>query len=195
MNTKEPFDLAKMAITLLLVCLVVGATTGFFYMLYDNTDKRIDDMEKATESASMDRIYDLVQQYESNKGDFDAYPLVTNVVSALTEFQESDLLYVAVDISQGQVHHVGADDVYAFTYTGTNLTTVVPNAALTFTTVQSDIPVTDASKLLLPYSNCRCEIYLYRYDTSTGQVVDGLTNTGGMTGIYVVVHPVSLGGS
>ena len=160
MNAKEPLDLAKMSIIVLLLCLTISATAGFFYYLYDTTDERVNTMEQATLSAPMEKLFQLEDQSSSGN-----YPLVTNVVSALTEFQESDLLYITVK---------GSPSV-TYTYSGVNLTTISGNEIN-----QSAIPVTAAAKALLPYSDSRCILKLVHVDA------DGYAVTsGGMTGIEI----------
>ena len=182
MNTKEPFDLAKMGVTLLLVCLVLACTIGFFYMMYDKTNEKIDSMEKATASASMDRLRDLEQQYWSNTTDIESFPLVTNVVSALVEFEESDVLFVNV---------IGLDpSTSSNTYTYSGVTLAGSNLGVK---QESNTPVTMASRELLQYSNCRCSIRLQQYDSATGQPLpDGSTE--GLTGIFIQVYKTQLGG-
>lgn len=175
MNTREPFDLAKMAITALLMCLVLGATMGLVYYMYDKTEERIDSMEKAATSASMEKLYELEQQFLNNMTNPDMQPLVTNVVAALTEFQNDDLLYVTVTTPDS--------NTTTYTYTGITLT-VAGNIET------SAIPVTDASRALLPYSHCRCQLYLMRVDPTTGATV----TTGGMVGVRVIPVETSLGG-
>lgn len=152
MRSQEGVDMMKWAIALLLVCLLIGTTLAFFYMLYDNTDKRIDSMEKAATSSNLDRLYDLQDNTFSNTGNISRYPLCSNVVSALKEFNEEDLLYILVTSPEG--------DTYLFTYTGTQF-----NApANGINTEVSDIPVTEACRYLLAYSDCRAELSLGKYD-------------------------------
>ena len=181
MNSREPVDLAKMAVSLLLLCLVIGATTGLFYYMFDTTDAKIDDMEKATVSASMERLKELEHQYLNNTTNVDQYPLVTNVVSALTEFESGDLLYVSVKLTPSLTG--GAEVTKTFTYTGVTL----PSS---LTVIASSTPIIDMSRELLPYSDCRCELYLTQVDPSTGAV----TTSGGMTGVTVVPCKTSYGG-
>ena len=59
MRNNEPIDLAKAAIGIMLLCLLIGATVSFFYMIYDKTDERIDSMQKAATSSNMERLYEL----------------------------------------------------------------------------------------------------------------------------------------
>lgn len=150
MNSREPFDLAKMAIITLLVILALGATVAFFYTLYDATDNRIDSMQKATLSASMDRLYDLRDLTETNIGKMDKYPLVTNIVSALSDFNNEDLLYISVTTPQTE-----DNKTTVYTYSGTTLTGIA-----TTDIVYSSVPVTDACKTLLRYSDCTAAVYI-----------------------------------
>ncbi|MCM1215118.1 MAG: hypothetical protein NC548_11430 [Lachnospiraceae bacterium] len=172
MRSNESVDMMKWAIALLLLCLLIGATLSFFYMLYDNTDRRIDSMQKAATSSNMDRLYDLQDNTLQNSGDIHHYPLCSNVVSALTEFNEDDLLYISVITPDG--------DTWVFTY-GTENNADGNNPVLTGvpgTVSYSQIPVTMACRLLLGYSDCRSELVLGKYDVKTGSKSTNLNSPG-----------------
>lgn len=156
MRSQEGVDMLKWAIAILLLCLLLGTTIAFFYMLYDNTDRRIDSMEKAATSSNMDRLYDLQDTTFSNTGDIGSYPLCSNIVSALQEFSEEDLLYIQTISPEG--------DVWVFTYGDTN----IQEPGNGCTVQKSQIPVTEACRYLLAYSDCRAELSLGKYDYSTG---------------------------
>lgn len=149
MNSREPFDLAKIAIGLLLVVLVIGATIAHFYGLFDTTDRRIDSMQKATASAAMDRLYDLKDLSDTNAYQLDKLPLVTNIVSALSDFSNEDLLYIIVKLPQEM-----GDVKELFVYEGVTITN--PGSGVTIH--ESDIPMTEACRLLLQYSNCTARL-------------------------------------
>ena len=74
MRNNEPIDLAKAAIGIMLLCLLIGATVSFFYMIYDKTDERIDSMQKAATSSNMERLYELQDKTLADTGDMSGYP-------------------------------------------------------------------------------------------------------------------------
>ena len=103
----------------------------------------------------------------TNSGNVHKYPLCSNVVSALTEFNEEDLLYIAV-IPPSDI----TDPPYIFTYENTNVT------LSGFTTEESQIPVTVASRYLLSYSDCRAEVSLGKFDINTGASSTNMNSPG-----------------
>lgn len=155
MRSHEGVDMMKWAIAILLLCLLIGTTLAFFYMLYDNTDRRIDSMQKAATSSNMDRLHDLRDATLTHEGDIGRYPLCTNIISVLKEFSEEDLLYIQVVTPNSSESVMD----YVFTYTGTNISG-------DSTVRESDIPVTEACRFMLAYSDCRAELSLGKFDIS-----------------------------
>ena len=167
MRGNEPVDLMKSAIAVMLVCLLLGATLSFFYMLFDNTDSRIHSMEKATSSSSTERLAALQDKTFEKTGDISNLPLVANIVNVLQEYSEDDLLFV-------QIHDPMYFTTDIYTYTGTTLVGVENPDSIH----ASDIPVTEAVRHLLGYSNCRAELILGRWDVSTGALLNATGNEG-----------------
>ena len=162
MNINEGKDLVKMAITVLLISLVISAAMSLWYLLFSKEQKLQSDLEKAANSASMERLYELQDISYAAKDGTGTYPLVTNVVSALSEFNEQDLLFIYIDVTKDGYTFTNGS---IFTYEGVNLTTVntggfqVPQSELE--TVESSIPVTVACRKLLVYSHRRCFVEMF----------------------------------
>ena len=198
MNAREPFDLAKYAIVVLLLTLVLSATLSIFYTAFDQTDARIDSMQKATNSASMERLRDLRDISDAYSYNKNKLPLVTNIISALTEFNEEDLLYIEV-ISTSKDTGNTVRNVY--TYTGVALVTdetynATQRQDITPTVKHSDIPVTQACKDLLQYSDCRCTLVLGTYNDKLqeGQREQPSEDGEGLTFIRVIIEDKAYGG-
>lgn len=182
MNARESVDLMKGAIGLMLLCLLIGATVSFFYMLYDNTDERVHSMQKAVTSSGTERLFELQDKTLSDEGDFKNFPLVTNVANVLKEYNEDALLYILITPPNGQGNPV------CFTYSDTN---IQPSG---FETDASQIPVTMACKYLLGFSNCRASVRLGTYDPNTGQPSDSWDGNGFLyIDLYLYVDPLSGG--
>ena len=149
MNNQEGIDMVKMSIIILLLVLVIGAVLSLFYLLSNSHYKTVKSMENATKSSSMERLYEL---HDLSFGSKDTHPLVTNVASVLSEFDETDLLYVLVSYKDTD----DSSEVYIYTYEGVALT-AVPEGA---TTIQSNSPTSMAYKKLLQFSDRRCSVSL-----------------------------------
>lgn len=163
MRNNEPIDLAKTAIGIMLLCLLIGATVSFFYMIYDKTDERIDSMQKAATSSNMERLYELQDKTLADTGDMSGYPLGPLVANVLTEFSEESLLYIQVTTPQGIPGQPPTTTVYTYTDI-TNITGVDSNSI-----DNSDLPVTAAVKKILAHSDCRAAVYLHD-DTDYGLI-------------------------
>lgn len=152
MNANEGISLAKMAVGVLVLCLVLSGTLLLWYMLYDAENEQIDAWSKAANSAAQERLGDLVAQskYAEDNHQYDEFPLVTNVCNALEEFPEDGVVFVSVyDNSTNET------DVY--TYTGLNLDLTLFSG--TVVAHSSSVPLTHASSgLLKDYNKNRCRI-------------------------------------
>lgn len=166
MNSEEFTTLVKMAVTALILSLVIGAAFIMWYQLSDHANKEQLDMEKVVNTTSMERLYELRDLSSKHLSDPDEEfaPLVTNVVSALSEFNANDLLYIYVDVLDENGIYSG-ERIY--TYNG------VSTGSISFSGAQheplfisTDIPITEVTKYLLEYSQYRCtlEILDYNYD-------------------------------
>lgn len=179
MRANEPVDVMKWAIALFLFALVVGATVYLFYFLYDTSDSRIDSMQKATTSSTTERLFELQDKYHASSGDWQKYPLVTTVANTLREYDEDSLLYITITTPDGSTSIYKYDD-------GINL-----NADNSITQVISDVPVMEAVKYLLQYSDCRTEILLGEYDPNGGGGYTAYTGTGWMY-VQLILHEASI---
>lgn len=149
MNNQEGIDMVKMSIIILLLVLVIGAVLSLFYLMSNSHYKTVKSMEDAAKSSSMERLYEL---HDLSFGSKDTHPLVTNVASVLSEFDETDLLYVLVSYKDTD----DSSKVYIYTYEGVALTAVPAEA----TTVKSNSPTSMAYKKLLQFSDRRCSVSL-----------------------------------
>lgn len=142
MNVTEGIDLVKMAIIVLLVVLLLGTVITIAFKYSDYSNSTIKSLEDAAESSKMERLYELQDLSNSSSKN---NPLVTAVSSVLSEFDETDLLYIAV---------VSPDDTRVYTYEGVTLTGISGS-----TTVHtSSSPTSHAYKHLLQFSKCRCKV-------------------------------------
>lgn len=168
MNVREGIDIAKMAIACMLLVLVIGAGMSVWYIMSGHSSKLQGNLDKATNSASMERLWELQDDAKSAKADNrpERYPLVTNVANAIAEFNEDSLLYIYVyDANETITNTTGSESGATFTYKDVTLTDM-PNKH------QSTTPTTDAVKLLLRYSAYRCDFEITEYKYG------GLTYTG-----------------
>ena len=151
----EAIDLSKMAASVLLTCLLVGAVLLLFYRLYTPTSKRIDDMQAAANSSKTERLYELRDRSDdpSKKN-----PLVSNVISSLQEFDETDLLYVSV-------YYPGVANPTVFTYTDIDETMIGGSG---FKLENCTTPTTDAAQSIARYSERRCAVRLNNIDYGGG---------------------------
>lgn len=153
MNNQEGIDLVKMAVQVLLITLLIGAVLSLFYLLYIKSDAHLSNMENATNSASMERVYELsdaslaAQDALTGVYDLDALPLCTNMVSCLYEFDSDDLLFI-------EVISGGSPTIY--TYTDVTQASLNVPAGITF--VSCEVPTMSAAKQLLKSSNKRCTV-------------------------------------
>lgn len=164
MDSKEGFDIVKMAITVLLLVLLIGAALSVFYMLTDKTNDYVKSMSKANNSVNMDKFREMGDMCKNEE-----YVLVTVVASAIQEFKDDDLLYIRV---------VGAGNDIVYTYDGVNLSSLFQGTTTTTTTVKSSVPTSMCAKQLLQYTDKRCKVE-----------VDDLTEQGfDMSGITITIQ-------
>lgn len=149
MNNQEGIDMVKMSIIILLLVLVIGAVLSLFYLMSNSHYKTVKSVENAAKSSSMERLYEL---HDLSFGSKDTHPLVTNVASVLSEFDETDLLYILVSYKDT----ADVNKCYIYTYEGVSLTSV-PHGAVVST---SNSPTSMAYKKLLQFSDRRCSVTL-----------------------------------
>ncbi len=189
MNAREGLDIAKMAITCMLVTLVLGAAFGVWYLCYQPMSDVQRSMTQATNTSATERLRDLQDQSESADKATDpddietGHPLVTSVANILSEYDDDSLLYVyIVNIGAGS-----PKDGQLYTYEGVAVNTLANNdvdangnmlPGITTCTRYADstVPVTQAVKSLLTYSQYRCHVHLqnttYNGMQYTGVVVE-----------------------
>lgn len=170
MNANEGIDLTKMAVTVLMVCLVLSATLFLWYFLQKVQNDQVSEWEDAANSAAVERVYDLIAQSKdaANKGRPQDFPIVTNVANALAEFPEAGLIFVSIYDEE-----TGLTDVYTYEGTYALLGSALEHS--NFTSHESISPVSECvSDLLKRYSDRRCSLMQIdvTYDTSgSGQYI------------------------
>lgn len=120
-GSQESITMTKMAVAVLLVCLVIGAGITFFYMGYDKTTQRISDMQASAASATMSRL----MEFDNMSGNFaptgggtqsvtvtvNDLPLVSNV-AAVIQHADIDLAYIAVVQDTGEIDPASHEPIY-----------------------------------------------------------------------------------
>lgn len=182
MNAQEGITLAKMAIVAMMVTLVIGACFTIWYISYEPATKVQRDMEKAALSASASKLYDLQEQsmvadkQREIHDQIQAHPLVSTVTNCLSEFNEDSLLYVyivpdyGVDAAGDKI--LGQPAMYTYPTVdivdlggtdkdsaGSGLPGIGTLGDNKFNT--SSVPVTQACKYLLQYTQYRCHLTIY----------------------------------
>lgn len=182
MNIREGIDITKMAIGCMLLALLIGAVFIMWYLVSGAESKVQRNMDTATNSAATERLYEMQDATftADASGNYEDYPLVTNVCSTLSEYNEDSLLFVyctARDIqtnTYSNSHWYTYEDVIL-----NNLPSSFPGVS-TATQLYPDtqIPITYAVKELFTYTQYRCRLQLvdYNYDnmTYTGIIVEVL---------------------
>lgn len=158
MNARESVDLTKMAITAMMVVLVLSAMLSLFYFLYTRISKASTNVTQTVTSTTTEKLSDLCNA--TNSGE---YPWVTSVANALSEVDDTNLLYVQI-INKNTTPET---QVY-FTYNDVTLAGVPTSQVKTFLS-----PLDEASKYLLGYSNKRCGVQYLTGNNGTNQ--NGMT--------------------
>lgn len=141
MQPREHVDLAKMAITAMMVTLVLGALLALFFFLYTFLSHKTTDVQQVITQTSTEKLSDLCNA--TNSGDM---PWVTSVINALTEVDDSNLLYVQV------VDNNSGDEIF-FTYDDITIQGVDQSKVKQF-----QLPMDACCQYLLGFSNKRCGI-------------------------------------
>lgn len=154
MDRHEHLDVMKMAITILMTSLVIGAAVTFFYFNIRVENQFDKAMVNATNSSRMNRLKDL--QDLSFGDDVSNYPLVTQVMSALDNFSAEELLYIRILSAGGTDGPVMPPDkpqiiIHYKGYVPSDLDGVT---GLT----PSETPVALAQEHLMHYAQCRCKL-------------------------------------
>lgn len=183
MHSEEGVTIAKMAVTVLIVVLLIGAILSLWWVFMNSENKMVNDLEGTVTSGTRSRLYDLMDQSltaDSLADQVSGHPLVTTVANCLAEFDNLDLLYVYC--TEHKLSATGAgtySGCYLYTYPGANITNFsgLPHGTTPITQFNnSDVPVTQAVKNLLKYSQYRCHVTVadvpYGNSTLTGIVVE-----------------------
>lgn len=183
MNANEGISMVKMSVAVLMLVLLIGAIMGMFYYMSDSGYKAQKHMENAASSGKADNLFDLTQ-YTRDTG---LIPVPT-AVSAITEFEDQDLLYVRVCVldkdgkAASDEVYIPQDTDYTFT-TDSNKTVVTYNKYIRF--------VNTACRRLLQYSDNKCQVIAEKVSSSdlSGVTVNSSTGVdGGMLGVSVIIH-------
>lgn len=126
MNNNEGISLAKMAISVMLVILVMGAVVSLFWLMYRGVDKYADNTRKDTVSTTKALLTDLVEQSisadasyalsdtisnldsrpdgwpEQDKQNYlkiyNKHPLTTTVANAIGNYMDTDVVFVYITL-------------------------------------------------------------------------------------------------
>lgn len=177
MNANESISLAKMAVSVLLLCLMLSGVLLLWYFLYGAQNQQINRWARAAESSAAERLQELVDQSTSASlsGRSNEFPLVTNVCNALAEFTEDGVVFVSVYDPKYSTTEV-------FTYTDLMLDTSVFTSPNMHT---SSVPLSQASAYMLKtYNKYRC--YVQRVDVGVDTSGKYSENSGTMFLAYDV---------
>lgn len=181
MNGQEGINMAKMAVSVLLCSLLVGAVITFFYVFVTIGNKSYGETKQKVETVNMEKLYTLQDQSLTADnfaiGSTKAHPLVSAASATLLEYDEKDLIYIYVTC-----RYVKPDGTFAyrgsrlFTYTGVSFVpgvlNVLPGYAAGIQYTYKDSILNDSTKYMNQWAKERCHL-------SVGQVpVGGDTLTG-----------------
>ena len=139
MRADEGITLTKMAVVAMLTTLVLGAMFALFYFMSEKTSGVQDSMNKATNTAATERLYQLQEQSETAdvtaannvsagmnpvdaaKQCIDDHPLVTTCASIISEYNEDSLLYIYIT-PHSDNESVDKDSSHVYTFNGVTLT-------------------------------------------------------------------------
>lgn len=187
MHIEEATTLTKIAIICTLVTMLIGACLSVWYLMWDNTTEIERKLERASSSASAEKLYQLQDQSmaadESDSSDkIKEHPLVTTAANTLSEFDEDSLLYIyVVNTPSSQPNTPKGANLYTYeNYTISDHGTGRRPAGWESKQVyNSNNPVTDAVKYLLTYSQYRCHLHIQEVTNSgnsyIGIIIEVLT--------------------
>lgn len=184
MNSNEGMTLVKMSVTALLTVLIIGAVMSLWYVLSNSENKMSNDLERSVTSGTTSRLYDLSDQSLTADADdlgIEGHPLVSTVAHAISEFNNTDLLYIYVTAHTKTGSGDLYNNCYLYTYPGINIsdTSALPHGHSTITQINdSQVPVTQAVKNMLQYTQHRCHLTVsevpYKDNTYIGIIVEVL---------------------
>lgn len=184
MKSDEGITLVKMAITCLAVTLVIGAAMAIWYLMSRNENQLRSDMERAVTTGTTYRLWDMQDQSitaDEDKDPIDKHPLVSTVASILAEYSNTELLYIYCTAHKINEDNTGGfSGCCLFTYPSIVITdtSALPHGDDAIQLNNSDVPITQAVKYLLQYSQYRCHVTIsevgYERNTFLGIVVEVL---------------------
>ena len=167
MNAEEPMNLTKWAVSAMLLSLLLGITTTFFYFLYTNLSDKQSSTQDIIASASVDKFYYLEQQTKTADSaptpQVEDYPLVSSVVNAFTELDSADILYYDIYSKNNTVRKCFVID------SGTITVANLPADA-----VKSTVMNTEAAKYLMSFIGNRCRVYVIDKDAAGNPLPNSL---------------------
>lgn len=169
MDNNEGLTLAKMAVGVLLLCLLLSAVLFIWYLSLDAYSVPVDKWEQAAITAAKDRLDELVWQSDNaNPNNISEFPLVTNVCNALDEFNDDGLIFVSIYTREPS----GVENTVVYTYTNVPASSLGNPHSGAISVINSTTPVTAAtSKLLYTYSAYRCKLSEIHVTYSSGNYI------------------------
>lgn len=149
MNQNEHLDVAKMAVGVLLIVLVLSGVVFLFYFLFGFLTKTASKYNYTVQTQTAEKLKDMSDM--SAAGD---YPPVMGVVNALSEVEDTGIIYVGITSNKS------GNTVY-FTSNGVTLTGVSGDVKYV------SLPMTESCKYLMGYSAYECEIVYARESYGT----------------------------
>ena len=185
MNSREGMDMVKMSISVLLLTLLIGAIMGMFYFASDSGYREQKHLEDAAESGKADNLFDLTQYTR----DVSLVPVPT-AVSAITEFEDEDVLFVRVCVLDS-TGNVELDEFYA-----------PRDSSYTFDVVSGEDAgsthikfndnhirfVNTACRRLLQYSDDECQVIADKLSATDNTGVEVNAEDQGMLGVSIIIH-------
>lgn len=164
MNAREGVDMVKMAIAVLILVLLIGAVLTVWYLMQDTTVESVAKMEKAANSSTAERMYEL-SDYTNSNNETVAVPTVVN---ALSEFTEGDLVFImnVVHKDDGSI----SKDLYTYKDLQQNVDIQNVEAGVTWHN-DSNLPINTACKQLLLHSKQECKVTVNDIETSNGTMI------------------------
>ena len=141
MTADEPMTMAKWAVTIMLIVLVIVSATGLFFYLNDESLKFVRHMEKSSTGAELEKFVALETDSKAKDG-----ILVTSVCNALSDTNDTSLVFVYIE---------SAEEKMLYTYPNYN---VNPADFPGVTIKTTDDMINLAIKGLMRYSSNKCDL-------------------------------------
>lgn len=167
MNSQEGLTLAKMAIVVLLVCLVISAALGMWYMMSDKEAAFTKSVVNSAKSGNYDRIFDM----SMNCSNGETYPIPT-VINCLDELEDDELVYVLCQ-TYPDFSNTAVTSYSLFHYKDVIMDISAFEANLginNVTTVEDQFMVDKAIRFLSHHSSNDCVVTIQSHSTGYGDV-------------------------